>query len=105
MIKEELEFYQIGKVQNIIDVFLILFLLKLIFIMINSLDINICYFVESDRICWLFNVKVVYMICYMESSRKKKIFYILGIKRLVISIGYEFFLWFQFVDMYFRYKL
>lgn len=104
MIKEELEFYQIGKVQNIIDVFLILFLLKLIFIMINSLDINICYFVELDRICLLFNVKIVYDLLYGKQLGKK-IFYILGIKRLVISIGYEFFLWFQFVDMYFRYKL
>lgn len=74
MIKEELEFYQIGKVQNIIDVFLILFLLKLIFIMINSLDINICYFVESDRICWLFNVKVVYDLLNGKQLGKKKFF-------------------------------
>lgn len=71
MIKEELEFYQIGKVQNIIDVFLILFLLKLIFIMFNSLDINICYFVELDRICWLFNVKVVYDLLNGKQLGKK----------------------------------
>lgn len=75
MIKEELEFYQIGKVQNIIDVFLILFLLKLIFIMINSLDINICYFVESDRICWLFNVKVVYDLLNGKQLGKKNFLY------------------------------
>lgn len=104
MIKEELEFYQIGKCQNIIDVFLILFLLKLIFIMIN---VQILIFVILlnwiEFVCCL--MLKLYMICYMESSWEKKIFYILGIKRLVISIGYEFFLWFQFVDMYFRYKL
>lgn len=75
MIKEELEFYQIGKVQNIIDVFLILFLLKLIFIMINSLDINICYFVESDRICWLFNVKVIYDLLNGKQLGKKNFLY------------------------------
>lgn len=75
MIKEELEFYQIGKVQNIIDVFLILFLLKLIFIMVNSLDINICYFVESDRICWLFNVKVVYDLLNGKQLGKKNFLY------------------------------
>lgn len=75
MIKEELEFYQIGKVQNIIDVFLILFLLKLFFIMINSLDINICYFVELDRICWLFNVKVVYDLLNGKQLGKKNFLY------------------------------
>lgn len=75
MIKEELEFYQIGKVQNIIDVFLILFLLKLIFIMINSLDINICYFVESDRICWLFNVKVIYDLLNGKQLGEKNFLY------------------------------
>lgn len=60
MTKEELELYQTGKVQNTTDVPLILSSLKLIFIMINSSDINICHSVESDRICWLFNVKVAY---------------------------------------------
>lgn len=60
MTKEELELYQTGKVQNTTDVPLILSSLKLIFIMINSSDINICHSVESDRIWWLFNFKVAY---------------------------------------------
>lgn len=60
MTKEELELYQTGKLQNTTDVPLILSSLKLIFIMINSSDINICHSVELDRICLLFNVKIAY---------------------------------------------
>lgn len=60
MTKEELELYQTGKLQNTTDVPLILSSLKLILIMINSSDINICHSVELDRICLLFNVKIAY---------------------------------------------
>lgn len=79
MIKEELEFYQIGKYQNIIDVFFILFLLKLIFIMIN---VQILIFVILlnwiEFVCCL--MLKLYMICYMESSWGKKFFIFQGLR-------------------------